>query len=128
MIYVEHNNEKPMEHRLATAQTTIDLVFSETDYALAFVSEISANRHPEFWKAANRIVLRQAPLVIFSIRYPLDSDLPVYEISWNPRFATESGLAYSEDWVEEMVHVNLPDNNDFIYVRRLGIQQYEHVA
>jgi hypothetical protein len=128
MIYVEYNNEFPMERRLDAAQTTIEQAFSESESALAFAAEISSRQSPEFWRNASRIALRQKPLILFSLRYPLDSDFPIYEISWNPCFETESGPAYSEDWIEEQVHAELPDNRDSIYVRRLGPQHYGHVA
>jgi len=128
MIYVEYSHEKPMEHRLAKAQETIDLAFDESHYALAFASEISAKRHPDFWMAANRMPLKQEPLAIFSIRYALYSDLPVYEISWDPCFETDSRPEYSEHCAEEPVHLYLPDSSEFINVRRMGVQQYEHLV
>jgi hypothetical protein len=128
MIYISYNEKNPMENRLAVAQKTIDAVFEEMDHALAFAAKISAERHPEFWRNASRITLKQKPLIAFSIRYLLNSDFPVYEISWNPLFQPESGEAYSEDWIEEPVYVELPDDNDFIELQRIGSCQYQHMA
>ncbi|WP_157836386.1 hypothetical protein ACQR5W_20940 [Xanthomonas sacchari] len=127
MIYIEYSEEYPMGRSLEDAQKTIDVVFEEVDYALAYASAISSGQHQDFWKAANRISLRQRPLIVYSVRYPLISDFPVYEISWNPHFEVEYGLAYSDDWVEEVVRVEVPDTSDFIKVRRRAPYQYEYV-
>ncbi len=35
----------------------------------------------------------------------------------------------TEDWIEELIQVEqLPQNSDFIYVKRLSTFQYEQVA
>lgn len=125
LVLVEYVAAYPMERKLAAAQQTINDVFAEIPCALAFASAVSAARHPAFWKHANRIALRQSLLNVFSIRYVPDSDQPIYEISWNPNFETEAGLAYSEDWVEEMVEVHTPDNHEFIRVKRICKNQYQ---
>ncbi len=128
MIYISYSDEKPMESRLATAQTTIEAAFEETDKALAFARQISERSNLEFWQNAGRIPLKQSPLIVFAVRYPLDSDLPIYEISWNPIFEPEVGVALSEDWIEEEVFVrHLPKNDDVIYLKRLGAQRYIQV-
>lgn len=126
-IYVLYNEEFPMAPRLERAQTTIDQALSEIKSALAFAAEISSGQHPEFWRNASRIVLRQKPLIVFSLRYALDSDFPVYEISWNPCFEAEFGVVYSDNWTEEQISVPLPDSRDFIHVRRIGPHRYEQV-
>ena len=118
-----------MESRLAIAQSTIEAAFDEIEDALVFARGISEKRNPNFWKNASRITLQQRPLVVFAIRYPINSDLPIYEISWNPIFEPETGIAFSEDWIEEEVKVeNLPENNESIDIKRLGSHQYEQVA
>jgi hypothetical protein len=127
MIYVEYGENYPMDKSLADARKTIDLALDEADCVLAYASAISASRHPDFWKNANRIPLRQRPLKIFSIRYLIASGFPIYEISWEPRFEAEYGTAYSEDWVEESVLVEVPKETDFLKIRRLSPYQYEHV-
>jgi hypothetical protein len=129
MIYVSYSDHKPMESRLAVAQTTIEAAFKETENALEFARTISEKQNPEFWQNASRILLTQSPLIVFAVRYPIDSDLPIYEISWNPIFEREIGIALSKDWVEEQVQVeHLPENEEIIYVKRLGPQRYAHVA
>ena len=130
MIYVCYGGgERSMAARLAAAQATIEMAFKETKNALEFARHISENLNSGFWQNANRIPLKQSPLIVLAIRYPIDSDLPIYEISWNPIFESETGVALSEDWVEEQVRVErLPENNDVIYVRRLGAGHYVHVA
>lgn len=127
MIYVEYGEKYPMDKSLEDAQKTIDLIFDEAGYALAYASAISAGRHPNFWKNANRISLRQRPLAIFGVRYLLTSDFPIYEISWDPCFETEYGLAYSDDWIEELVRVDVPKKSDFMKIRRIGSYQYQYV-
>jgi len=129
MIYVSYSDDKPMESRLAVARITVDAAFEETGNALEFARQISERQNPEFWLNAKRISLKQSPLIVFAVRYPLDSDLPVYEISWNPIFEPEVGVSLSEDWMEEQVLVDrLPENDDVIYLKRLGAQRYAQVA
>lgn len=129
MIYVCYSGDKTMESRLAVAQTTIDEALGETESALEFARQISEKQNPVFWKNANRISLKQGPLIVFAVRYPIDSDLPIYEISWNPMFEPEAGVALSDDWTEEQVQVkHLPENEEIIYIKRLGAQRYEQVA
>jgi hypothetical protein len=129
MIYVSYNADKPMESRLAVAQVTVEAAFSEVDSVLEFARQISEGQSPEFWQNANRIALKQRPLIVFAVRYPIDSDEPIYEISWNPLFEPETGVALSEDWVEEQVRVEqLPDDEGVIFVKRLGAQSYAQVA
>lgn len=125
LVLVEYVTAYPMERKLAAAQQTINDAFAEIPCAVAFASAVSAARHPAFWKHANRIALRQSLLNVFSIRYVPDSDQPIYEISWNPSFETESGMAYSEDWVEETVEVETPSDCDFIRVKRISKNQYQ---
>lgn len=129
MIYVSYSDDKSMESRLAVARTTVEAVFDEIHNALEFARQISERRNAEFWLNAKRISLKQSPLTVFAIRYPLDSDLPIYEISWNPIFEPEVGFALSEDWIEEQVLVNhLPENDDVVYIKRLGVQRYAEVG
>jgi len=128
MIYVNYSDKKPMESRLAVAQATIEAAFKETENALEFARQISENKNPEFWRNARRIPLKQSPLIVFAVRYPLDGDLPVYEISWDSTFGPESGVALSEDWMEEQVVVQLPENDDIIYLQRVGVQRYAQIA
>lgn len=129
MIYVSYNDDKPMESRLAVAQATVEAAFNEVDSALEFACRVSREQNPEFWRYAGRISLRQRPLIVFAVRYPIDSDSPIYEISWNPFFEPEAGVAFSEDWVEEQVIVEqLPDDEVVIFVRRLGSGSYARVA
>ncbi|KRG72406.1 hypothetical protein ABB27_01760 [Stenotrophomonas terrae] len=125
LILVEYVDAYPMERKLAAAQQTINDAFAEVPCALTFASAVSAARHPAFWKHANRIALRQSLLNVFSIRYVPDSDQPIYDISWNPGFQPESSLAYSENWVEEMVEVHTPDDHEFIHVKRICKNQYQ---
>lgn len=129
MIYVSYSDDKPMQSRLAVAQTTIEAAFKETENALEFARPISEKKNPEFWQNASRISLKQSPLIVFAVRYPIDSDLPIYEISWNPIFEPEAGIALSEDWMEEEVRVEyLPDSREVIYVKRLAALRYVQVA
>ena len=125
LIFVEYVGAYPLERKLASAQQTIDDAFAECACAVAFASAVSAARHPAFWKHATRIALTQALLIVFSIRYVPDCDQPIYEISWNPRFRAESGVAYSEDWLEETVEVVAPMDLEFIRVKRIGRHQYQ---
>ena len=129
MIYVSYSDDRPMETRLAVAQATIDAVFNETENALEFASHISEKQNPEFWRNARRTPLKQRPLIVFAVRYPLDSDVPICEISWNPIFEPESGVVFSDDWIEEQVRVDrLPGNGDVIHLKRLGAQRYAQVT
>jgi len=129
MIYVSYNDARPMESRLAVAQSSIAEAFNEVDCVLDFARQISEKRNPEFWQSALRIPLKQRPLVVFALRYPIDSDLPIYEISWNPIFMPECGTALSEGWVEEQVRIErLPENREVMYIKRTGPQQYAQVA
>ena len=73
MIYVSYSDDKPMESRLAVARTTVEAAFEETDNALELARQISERRNAEFWLNAKRISLKQKPLIVFAIRYPLDS-------------------------------------------------------
>ena len=125
LIFVEYVDAYPMERKLVAAQQTIDDAFAERQCAVAFASAVSAARHPEFWKHANRIALTQPLLIVFSVRYVPDCDQPIYEISWNPSFQPESGVAYSEDWVEETVEVAPQCEHEFIHVKRIGKNQYQ---
>jgi hypothetical protein len=125
MIYVSYNDARPMQSRLAVAQKTIAAAFSEAEFALDFARHVSEITNPEFWQYMRRITPKQNPLIIFAIRYPLDSDQPIYEISWNPIFEPELGASTPEEWMEEQVLVeNLPNNGEVIYVKRLGAQLY----
>lgn len=125
MIYVQYDDECSMESRLAIAQASIDDAFDDIGGALAFASDVSAGLFPEFWKHAARIELRQSILSVFSVRYDIGTDFPSYDIWWNPRFRTEEGTAYSEDWVEEVVTVSVPDQRGNISIRRLGKDTFE---
>lgn len=116
MIYVEYDGANPMQQRLAVAQASIDAAFSDFSRVLAYAEGVSSLRHPDFWKNARRIPLRQHPLAVFCVRYTLESDSPSYEVSWNPDFVTEEGVAYSNEWIEENVRVELPQGNDFIHI------------
>lgn len=129
MIYVSYSADKPMQSRLAIAQETIEVAFRDADGAVEFAQQISAIKNPDFWNNARRIELKQSPLIVFAVRYPLESDLPIYEISWNPIFEPEVGVALSDDWIEEQVQVErLPDDGEIIYVRRLASRQYAQAA
>lgn len=117
-----------MNQRLEIAQQTIDGAFEEIDEVLAFASEISARTHPEFWSNADRIPLKQAPLIVFAVRYPLGSDVPIYEISWNPMFEPESGRGLNEHWVEEDIRIDeLPDDDATISVKRKCPHVFEQI-
>lgn len=125
MIYVSYSLDRQMEYRLEVAQETIEAALNEMDKALDFARLISEKQNPEFWQAANRITLKQCPLIVFAIRYPIDSDLPIYEISWNPLFVPETGVALSEDGVEEQVRVeSLPESEEVINIIRLDALSY----
>lgn len=125
MIYVSYGEDKSMASRLTVAQATVDEAFLDIENALDFAKKISEKRNEVFWQNANRISLRQNPLLVFAVHYSMDSDFPVYEISWNPNFKPEVGEALSEDYIEQQISVErLPDNDDVIYVRRLGANQY----
>lgn len=129
MIYVSYSADKPMQSRLLVAQETIDAAFKDADGAVEFARHISETKNPEFWRNARRIELKQNPLIVFAVRYHIESDLPIYEISWNPKFEPEVGVALSDDWQEEQVQVeHLPDNDETIYVKRLGAQLYAQAA
>jgi hypothetical protein len=129
MIYVSYTADRPMECRLKIAQATIEAAFNESESALEFARQISEKQTPDFWQTANRIPLKESPLIVFAVRYPIDSDLPIYEISWNPIFEPETAVALSEDGIEEQVEVeHLPENEEFIYVKRLDAQRYAQVA
>lgn len=129
MIYVSYSDDKPMESRLAIARATVEAAFKETENALEFARQISERQNPEFWLNARRISLKQRLLIVFAVRYPLNSDLPIYEISWNPNFEPEVGVSLSEDWIEEQVLVDhLPENDDVMYIKRLGVQRYAEEA
>ena len=125
LIFVEYVDAYPMERKLATVRQTINDTFAEIPCALAFASAVSAARHPAFWRHANRLELTQPLLIVFSVRYVSDSDQPIYEISWNPSFQTESGMVYSDEWVEETIEVNTPDDDEFLRVKRISRNQYQ---
>lgn len=129
MIYVSYSADKPMQPRLALAQETVEAAFKDADGAIEFARQISETKNPEFWRNARRIDLKQNPLIVFAVRYPIESELPIYEISWNPIFEPEVGVALSDAWIEEQVHrEHLPDNDEIIYVKRLGAQLYAQAA
>ncbi len=129
MIYVSYNENNSMESRLNVASNTIEAAFEEVDDVLVFANTISAERNPEFWKNASRISLKQNPLIVFSIRYPIGCDVPIYEISWNPVFEAESGVALSDDFEEEVIRIEgLPDTGEYINIKRISTKQYEQVA
>jgi hypothetical protein len=129
MIYVSYDDSQQMEMRLAVAQLTIEEAFTEFDNVLKFAQQISENQNPEFWRNAKRISLKQNPLTVFAVRYPIDSELPIYEISWNPSFEVEEDVVISKDWAEEeIVRVEVPENLYDINVKRLGALSYAHIA
>lgn len=125
LIFVEYVDAYPMERKLAAARQTVNEAFAEIPCALAFASAVSAVRHPSFWKHANRLELTQPLLIVFSVRYTADSDQPIYEISWNPCFQKETGVVYSDKWVEETIEVNTPDDGEFLRVKRISMNQYQ---
>jgi len=126
MIYVSYTDEKPMDAQLEVARRTIASAFDEAEGALSFAAQVSETQHPDFWSQAKRIELRQKPLVVFGIRYGLDDPFPVYEISWNPVFQPVSGVAMSDDWVEELIQIEAPPANaEFIHIRRTAAHQFE---
>ncbi len=125
MVYVQYDDQSSMASRLAIAEESIDQAFDDIDGALAFASDVSAGLFPEFWKNAARIELKQNPLSVFSVRYDIGTHLPSYQIWWSPWFQTEEGTAYSEEWVEEVVRVTVPDQRGFIWIRRLDKDTFE---
>lgn len=128
MIYVEYDDAHPMDQQLSIAQISIDSAFAEVSYALAKAEEVSAETYPAFWKQARRIALRQRPLEVFAVRYLIGETRPMYEISWNPSFEPECGVDYSDEWIEEVVRVELPEDLDFIHIVRVGNGQFQPVA
>ncbi|RRU15301.1 hypothetical protein EGJ34_09160 [Stenotrophomonas sp. 278] len=125
MIYVEYDDSSPMPARLAAAQASIDQAIEDVDNAVAFASNISAQSFPDFWKNASSIELRENPLAVFCIRYELGTMLPSYDIWWNPWFKTQEGTAYSEEWIEEVVRVRLPEEDGCISILRREQGKFE---
>lgn len=127
MIYVEYDAAHPMDQQLSIAQISVDSAFADVSHALAKAEEVSAAKYPAFWNQARRISLRQSPLAVFAVRYLIAETLPIYEISWNPSFEPEEGLDYSDEWIEEVVRVELPEDLDFIHIARMGNGQFQPV-
>jgi hypothetical protein len=128
MIYVCYDAERSMESRLAVAQASIDAVFDEVDGALGFARKVLETRNPEFWQNASRLQQMQSAPVLLAVRYSLGREYPVYEVLWNPLFEPDAGVALAADGTQEDVHVTRTPDDHFVYVERLGAQQYAHVA
>lgn len=125
MIYVQYDDAHPMAAQLKMAQASIDDVFADIPHALQFAEQISAERNPAFWKQARRITLRHHPLAVFSVRYWVGTELPTYDVSWSPDFGPEEGTDYNEEWVEEVVRVEAPDDHEFLSIVRMGNRQFQ---
>lgn len=128
MIYVAYNDAKPMVSQLVMAQSTIDAALEEAAEALEFARQISARLHPEFWQNISGISPRPHPLALYSIRYTLENDLPIYEISWNPDWP-ESFCILDESGEETLQQIPLPaENEEFIHVARQAPHLYTQTA
>ena len=127
MIYVFYDDANPMQQRLAMAQASIDEAFADVEAALVYAKGVYSITHPEFWKQAHRIELRQRPLIVFGVYYHLDTPSPEYLISWSPNFRPEEGTDYSEDWIEEVVRVEVPRDRVFISVGRTESGEFRQV-
>lgn len=128
MIYVPYNEAKPMVSQLAMAQCTIDAAFSEKAEALEFARQISARLHPEFWQKLSGISAPPHPLALYSIRYTLEHDLPIYEISWNPDWP-DSFSILDENGDETQRQIFLPaEDENFIHVTRQAPHIYRQAT
>lgn len=117
MIYISYDSTRSMKSRLANIQKNIDADFNNISEVLCYAKRISENSNPEFWKRANQIKLKQNPLIVFSLRYQLDFDGVIYDISWNPVFKPESGTILDEYYLEEELIIDsLPKDRKWIKV------------
>lgn len=127
LVCVEYDDAHPMASRLEAAQANIVQAFADTSAALDFAARISSQQWPAFWKQASEVTLSQAPLAVFRIRYALDSECPIYDISWNPGFRSECVEVVSPNGVAETVTVDLPIADESISVRRDGGNGFSHL-
>jgi len=129
MIYISYDNTHSMESRLGIAQKTVDADFNRISEAISFAQKISEKNYPDFWEKANQITLKQSPLIVFSLRYQLDFDGVIYDISWNPGFRPESGTILDEYFLEEELTINaLPEHKKYINVGRDCNGRFNEIA
>lgn len=73
------------------------------------------------------MTLSQDPLAVFRIRYALNSECPIYDISWNPGFRSECVEVVSPNGVADTVTLDLPIADESISVRRQGVNGFLHL-
>jgi hypothetical protein len=128
LIYVEHRNGESPDRRLAAAQRLVNAAWEDLPQALMFAEKQCKAQMAELIRLCQAHMTGESPLHVYSIQFGLDNLNPSYAISKNPDFDWDQTLIFEDDLCQQHC-VSLesyePDHDFFIYVRRVGFQQFE---
>lgn len=128
LIYVEHHNGEPPCARLDAAQRVVSDMWDDLPQALRFAEQHCKVLMPELMRLYETHMLWESPLFVYSIHFELDKPYPSYAISKNPDFNWDR-ILIDEDELSQEYSVCMeqyePRDDFWIYVRRLGFQQFE---
>lgn len=128
LIYVEHRNGQSPDARLAAAQCLVDAAWDDLPQALMFAEKQCRAQMAELIRLYQAHITGESPLHVYSIHFELDNPYPNYAISKNPDFDWAQTLIFEDDLCQQRricLESYEPDHDFFIYVRRVGFQEFE---
>ncbi|KPG96561.1 hypothetical protein [Pseudomonas sp. RIT-PI-r] len=130
LIYVEHHNDEPPRARLVAAQRMVNAAWDDLPQVLKFAEQHCKAKMPELMRLYETRMPWESPLFVYSLHFDIDKPYPSYAISKNPDFDWDCILIDEDEWCQEhSVRMEQYDPGDdyWVYVRRVGYQQFELV-
>lgn len=127
LVYVEHRNGELPDARLVAAQCLVNAVWEDLRQALTFAEKHCKASMAELIQLYEARMTGESPLRVYSIQFELDSPYPSYAISKNPDFDWDQTLTFADDLCQHhrvCLESYEPDHDFFMYVRRVGFQQF----
>ncbi|ROM80283.1 hypothetical protein BK654_05175 [Pseudomonas brassicacearum] len=128
LIYVEHHNGETPCARLGAVQRVVKAVWDDLPHALKFAEQHCKTQMPELMRLYEAHMLGDSPLFVYSIHFNLDKPYPSYAVSKNPDFDWERILTYEDELCQDhsvCMEQFEPRDDFWVYVRRVGFQQFE---
>ena len=128
LIYVQHHSDEPPYARLAVAQRAVKATWDDLPQALTFAEQHCKAQMPELMRLYETHMPWESPLFVYSIHFDLDKPYPSYTISKNPDFDWDRILIDEDELCQDQsvcMEQYEPKDDFWVYVRRVGFQQFE---
>ncbi|WPO49042.1 hypothetical protein [Pseudomonas sp. S1Bt23] len=128
LIYVQHDDDELPHARLIEAQHVVNAAWTDLPQALKFAEQHCKTQMPELMRLYETHMPWESPLYVYSIHFDLDSPYPGYTISknldfdWGRTLVDEDDLCMSHN---VCMKLHEPGDDFWIYIKRVGFQQFE---